>query len=226
MNPVLSFQSVGKSYRDTSGNVRRVLDAVDFALPKASSVAILGPSGAGKSTLLNLAAGIDVPTSGRITLFDRDLGRVSDEARTRLRRDHVGFVFQFFHLLSHLSVVENVLLPSMIAGDRLPSARERAMALLARVGLADRAYDRVERLSGGEAQRVAICRALCRRPSLLLADEPTGNLDDASGTHVIDVLLELVRHEEVTLVVVTHDDQLAARAGARWLLRGGRLETP
>jgi ABC-type lipoprotein export system ATPase subunit len=187
-------------------------------------VAIIGRSGSGKSTLLHLAAGIDTPTSGRVCIQGRDLGTLPERSLTALRRDEIGIVFQFFHLLAHLSVRDNVALPALIAGETARSTQPRVMQLLERVGLADRAADRIDRLSGGEMQRVAICRALLRHPSLLLADEPTGNLDDETGRVVMDALHLLARDEGSTFVYVTHSRELASRADETWTLHSGRLE--
>lgn len=184
---------------------------------------MVGRSGSGKSTLLHLAAAIDRPTEGHVRIDGRDTATLSERERTRLRRDAIGLVFQSFHLLPHLSVIENVVLPARIAGDPDGASRRRATTLLERVGLADRSGDPVDGLSGGERQRVAICRALLRRPRLLLADEPTGSLDDESAKGVADLLFELTRGEGATLVLATHDLVLAARADAVRRLAGGRL---
>jgi len=186
-------------------------------------VAIVGRSGSGKSTLLHLAAGIDLPTEGAVVVEGRELGRLSDRTRTLLRRDGIGLVFQFFHLLPHLSVRDNVALPELIAGGRPAAFEPRVATLLGRVGLADRAGDPVSKLSGGEMQRVAICRALLRRPRLLLADEPTGNLDDASGREVMALMLSLAAEEGSTLVYVTHSREFAALADETWALQSGML---
>lgn len=226
MTPVLSFESVSKVYDGAVSGSRKALDAVSFEIGEGRKVAIVGRSGSGKSTLLSLAAGIDVPTSGRVRFRDRDLSDMPEETRTRVRRDKVGLVFQFFHLLHHLSVRDNVLLPGMIAGDDARESGGRAMALLDRVGLADRAEDPVQRLSGGEMQRVAICRALLRSPRLLLADEPTGNLDDTNGQVVMDLMLDLVSEERATLLYVTHSREFAGLADEVWELHSGRIAGP
>ncbi|HET9554522.1 MAG TPA: ABC transporter ATP-binding protein, partial [Anaeromyxobacteraceae bacterium] len=173
--------------------------------------------------LLHLAAGIDEPDAGEVRLLGRPLAALSDRERTLARRDLVGVVFQFFHLLGHLTVLENVLVPALVAGDPPAEAEARALDLLARAGLAGREGDAVARLSGGEQQRVALCRALQRRPRLLLADEPTGNLDDASGEQVAALLFGLAREEGSALLVVTHAPELAARADRTWRLHAGRL---
>ncbi len=204
---------------------RLVLDGVSLAVPQGARYAIVGRSGSGKSTLLHIAAGIEVPTSGTVRLFGKALHELDDRGRTLLRRDNVGLVFQFFHLLSHLTVAENVALPAMIAGTMSAAMRERVQRLLGRVGLGDRAGDSAQKLSGGEMQRLAICRALLLSPKLILADEPTGNLDDATGRDVMQLLLEACRDEGATLVYVTHSQELAALADARCVLHSGVLET-
>jgi ABC-type lipoprotein export system ATPase subunit len=186
----------------------------------------VGRSGSGKSTLLHLAAGIDVPTQGRITVLGSPLSTLSESARTLLRRDAVGLVFQFFYLLPHLSVRDNVALPALIAGDKPGHFEPRIAQLLDCVGLRDRAHDRVQKLSGGEMQRVAICRALLRRPQLLLADEPTGNLDDENGRRVMALMLSLVEAEGSTLIFVTHSREVASLADEVWHLHSGILEQP
>jgi ABC-type lipoprotein export system ATPase subunit len=221
MTPALAFHSVSKRY-DTTG--RAVLDELTFEVPSGRAIAIVGRSGSGKSTLLNLAAGIDLPTSGTVLSEGRDLARLSERDRTAFRRDHVGLVFQFFHLLPHLSVRENVALPAFIAGTPPGEFEPRVHELLERVGLDDRSDDEVSRLSGGEQQRVAICRALVRRPRIVCADEPTGNLDDDSAAGVMNLLLALVHDEGATLLCATHSAEVAARTDQTWQLHGGRLD--
>lgn len=220
---ILRLQDVTMTWQTADAGGRTVLDGVDLELVRGQAVSLVGRSGSGKSTLLHLAAGIAVPSSGRIHLAGHDLGQVGEAGRTRLRRDHVGLVFQFFHLLPHLTVHQNVSLPGWIAGDEAARTRERADRLLARVGLLGRAGDAVGRLSGGELQRVALCRALLRGPALVLADEPTGSLDDRTGREVMDLLLELTREEGGALLFVTHSRELASRADRCWRLVDGRL---
>ncbi|BDG01025.1 ABC transporter ATP-binding protein [Anaeromyxobacter oryzae] len=223
MPPVLAFREVSRSYR-TAGGVLPVLRGVSAELPAGRAVSVSGRSGSGKSTLLHLAAGIDAPDAGEVVLLGRALGRLPDRERTRARRDHVGLVFQFFHLLPHLTAEENVLVPALVAGDPPGPAAARARALLERVGLGDRGGDPVQKLSGGEMQRVALCRALLRKPTLLLADEPTGNLDEASGQKVMELLLGVAREEGSALLYVTHSRELAALADETWILHAGLLE--
>ncbi|WP_242356528.1 MULTISPECIES: ABC transporter ATP-binding protein [Anaeromyxobacter] len=224
MEPIVTFREVAREYRTAGGAVLRALRGVSGEVPAGRIVAVTGRSGSGKSTLLHLAAGIDAPTSGEVVLLGRPLAALSDRERTRLRRDHVGLVFQFFHLLPHLSVEENVLVPALVAGDPLREAAARARGLLARVGLEARAGDAVQKLSGGEMQRVALCRALLRRPRLLLADEPTGNLDEESGERVMELLLGLARGEGSAVLFATHSRELAARADETWTLHSGLRE--
>ncbi|ABC81813.1 ABC transporter ATP-binding protein [Anaeromyxobacter dehalogenans] len=224
MAPVLTLREVTRTFAGAGGVALPVLRGVSAELPAGRAVAITGRSGSGKSTLLHLAAGIDAPTSGEVLLLGRSLGALPDAERTRARRDHVGLVFQFFHLLPHLSVEDNVLVPALVAGDPPGPAAARARDLLQRVGLPERARDPVQQLSGGEMQRVALCRALLRRPKLLLADEPTGNLDEANGQKVMDLLLALAREEGSAVLYVTHSRELAALADATWTLHAGRLE--
>jgi ABC-type lipoprotein export system ATPase subunit len=224
MGAVVTFRQVTREYRTEGGAVLRALRGVSGEVPERSAVAVTGRSGSGKSTLLHLAAGIDAPTSGEVLLLGRPLAVLSDGDRTRLRRDHVGLVFQFFHLLPHLSVEENVLVPALVAGDAPRRAAARARDLLARVGLDARARDPVQKLSGGEMQRVALCRALLRRPKLLLADEPTGNLDEENGQRVMELLLGLARDEGSAVLYVTHSRELAALADAIWTLHSGARE--
>jgi ABC-type lipoprotein export system ATPase subunit len=219
------MERVSKVYRLSGGASMTALREASAAVGPGRAVAVIGRSGSGKSTLLHLAAGIDEPTSGQVRLLGRDLAAMSDRERTLARRDSVGLVFQFFHLLPHLAVLDNVLLPSLIAGLDPRREEPRARALLDRVGLGNRDRHPVQQLSGGEMQRVAICRALLRRPPLLLADEPTGNLDEENGLRVMDLLLALVREEGSALVYVTHSRELAALADESWSLQDGVLET-
>lgn len=222
---VLAFEKVSVTYPGPGALDRQVLQDVSFDLPGGGAVALVGRSGSGKSTLLHLAGGIMVPTEGRVILAGTDLGGLSEKQRTLRRRTSVGQVFQFFHLLPHLSVAENIALPGWIAGQPTETISTRVHELLERVELADRATDPVGQLSGGEMQRVAICRALLRRPPLVVADEPTGSLDDASGLLVMNLLLDLVCDQGATLLYVTHSRELARKADTVWSLADGRLDT-
>jgi ABC-type lipoprotein export system ATPase subunit len=221
--PALVLDRVSRAF-GSGAERREVLREASLTVEPGAVVAIVGRSGSGKSTLLHLAAGIDQPSAGRVLVEGRDLAVLGDRDRTLLRRDRIGLVFQFFHLLPHLSLRDNVALPDLIAGTPYRTWRPRADDLLARVGLAGRAGEPVQKLSGGEMQRVAVCRALLRRPRLLLADEPTGNLDDAAGAVVMDLMLRLAREEGSALVFVTHSREVAALAGARWRIHDGVLE--
>ncbi|MEE9226431.1 MAG: ABC transporter ATP-binding protein [Acidobacteriota bacterium] len=225
-HPILSFRDVSKVYDPGRGGGRHALRNCSIAVAEGSKVAISGRSGSGKSTFLHLAAGIDIPTGGTIRVLGQDLAVLPEHRRTLLRRDSIGLIFQFFHLLPHLSVRDNVILPELIAGGRPGNRGGRADELLDRVGLADRAGDSVLKLSGGEMQRVALCRALVRRPALLLADEPTGSLDDLNGRLVMDLLMKMVAEEGATLIYVTHSRELAAQADETWNLHSGILEHP
>ncbi len=197
-----------------------ILDKVDLEINRGDSVAILGASGSGKSTLLGLLAGLDVPSGGEVWVGDACISRLDEDGRARVRAGRIGFVFQSFQLLPSLTAVENVMLPLELAGQR--DAAERARDWLARVGLADRLFHYPRQLSGGEQQRVAIARAFAARPALLFADEPTGNLDSATGTRIIELLFELNRDQRTTLVLVTHDPSLAERCGRHVQLDAGR----
>jgi ABC-type lipoprotein export system ATPase subunit len=222
LDHILAFANVSKHYRHPSGDVLKALDEVSFSIAPGKKLAITGRSGSGKSTLLHLAAAIDVPSAGRVELLGRDVSHLSDRERTLLRRDAIGLVFQFFYLLPHLTVWENVVLPAWIASDS--GSDGRAKHLLERVGLAGQAEQEASKLSGGEMQRVAICRALLRKPKLLLADEPTGNLDDENSGKVMDLLMNLVDEEGGALLYVTHSQEQAAQADERLRLHGGKLE--
>lgn len=200
----------------------RAVDEVDLEVAVGESVVIAGPSGCGKSTLLHLLGGLDRPTSGEVWVGDLRLDRLSERARARLRKERVGFVFQDFHLMEELTAVENVELPALLAGASSRGARSRAAALLEHVGLADRARHLPSALSGGQRQRVAVARALVNQPSVLLADEPTGNLDSAATVEVLRLFEEL-RAAGQTLVVVTHDARTAATADRVITMRDGAL---
>jgi ABC-type lipoprotein export system ATPase subunit len=222
----LTFDRVTKIYTAQDGENRYALRDVSFDLISEKNIAVMGRSGSGKSTLLHLAAGIDIPSQGKILLQGRDIGALPDKDRTLLRRRDVGLIFQFFHLLPELSVRDNIALPAMISGERDATMEARLRELLDRVGLLKRLEDPVRKLSGGEMQRIAICRALLPRPRLLLADEPTGNLDDDSSRQVMDLLLKLTREQKATLMFVTHSRELASLADEIWTLRSGQLERP
>ena len=219
MPALVRLDRVTKDYSE-GGELRHVLKNASLDVAEGEFVAIRGRSGSGKTTVLNLVAGIDRPSSGEIFFGERPLSRLGAGALTRLRRDEMGFVFQFFNLIPTLSVLENVRLPAELAGR---DGAGRAAELLERVGLAERARSFPDRLSGGEQQRVAIARALVRDPRLVLADEPTGNLDDASGAAVIGLIDALTRRAGKTLLLVTHSREVAALADRVLTIEDGRL---
>ena len=204
-----------------SDGVLTILHHLDLEIASGESVAIIGASGSGKSTLLGLLAGLDLPTSGEVHINGENLFALDEDGRAALRGRLIGFVFQSFQLLPALTAIENVMLPLELAGTA--SARELALSVLQRVGLGERLHHYPKHLSGGEQQRVAIARAFATQPKLLLADEPTGNLDSATGGRIIDLLFELNREQGATLVLVTHDAELAARCGRRLRLVDGHL---
>jgi putative ABC transport system ATP-binding protein len=199
-----------------------ILHPLTTTIARGRFVAVVGPSGSGKSTLLGLIAGLDAPSAGSVLIDDVDITRLDEDALARLRGEKIGFVFQFFHLIPALTARENVLVPMEIAGRA--DAAARADALLLEVGLEGRGHHYPSQLSGGEQQRVAIARALANDPGIVLADEPTGNLDSANGTHVIQLLLDVNRARKTTLILVTHDAELAALAEVRLALRDGRID--
>jgi putative ABC transport system ATP-binding protein len=205
------------------GEVVPALDGVDFTVSRGEFVALVGPSGSGKSTLLNLVGALDRPSQGEISVDGLSLSEAMEPQRVRHRRERVGFIFQSFNLLPTLSAVENVEAPMMLADVSRRDRRTRALSLLESVGLAQRAMHKPSQLSGGEQQRVAIARALANQPCLLLADEPTGNLDSKTGAAILEVLCRLLRSEQLTLLMVTHDPQVALRADRIIHLQDGRI---
>lgn len=216
---ILDAQHVGKSVETTEKLT--ILQDISFQLHEGASLAIVGSSGSGKSTLLGLLAGLDVPTEGEILLAGNSLSQMNEDQRALLRAEHVGFVFQSFQLLESLTAVENVMLPLELEGNK--NARARALELLERVGLAARTQHYPKQLSGGEQQRVAIARAFASNPSILFADEPTGNLDTKTGESIIELLFQLNAESKTTLVLVTHEERLAARCQNRIQIEAGRL---
>jgi putative ABC transport system ATP-binding protein len=221
-NAALVAEHLAKKVNSPEGTLT-ILDDISFRIARAESVAIVGPSGAGKSTLLALLAGLDTPSSGRVWLEGRELSALDEDGRAAVRAARVGFVFQSFHLVPSLTAIENVMLPMELDGAR--DARERALAILGEVGLAARTGHYPNQLSGGEKQRVAIARAFATRPAVLFADEPTGNLDAATGDRIIELLFRLNSESGATLVLVTHDEHLASRCDRRLSLEAGRLVT-
>jgi lipoprotein-releasing system ATP-binding protein len=224
MTPVLELRGVRRIFRQ-AGTELRVLNGVDLVLRAGEIVALVGPSGAGKSTMLHIAGLLERPDGGAVLIGGEDCDSLSDDRRTMLRRAEIGFVYQFHHLLPEFSALENVMLPQMIAAVPRRQAREKAAGLLDRVGLAPRAGHRPARLSGGEQQRVAIARALANNPKILLGDEPTGNLDQATGESVLETLLDLVRDTGLSALIATHNLDLARRLDRVVALADGRLGT-
>jgi putative ABC transport system ATP-binding protein len=219
-NAILIAEHLTKSFVSPSGPLT-VLDDINFKIQRGETVAVVGTSGSGKSTLLALLAGLEIPSSGRCVLAGEDLSQLDEDARARVRREKVGFVFQQFHLLPAFSALENVMLPLQLAGAN--DAQTRAQTILNTVGLGDRWHHYPRQLSGGEQQRVALARAYCTAPALLLADEPTGNLDATTARQVTDLLFDLNARQATTLVLITHDERLAARCARTLRLAAGRL---
>ena len=217
---MIELRGVSKTV-DSGGSPLTILQPLDLTIAAGRSVAIVGPSGSGKSTLLGLMAGLDAPTTGSISIDGTVITALGEDALARLRGRLIGFVFQFFHLMPSLTAFENVLVPMELAGAR--DAHERATRLLHEVGLDARVHHYPSQLSGGEQQRVALARALANEPKVLLADEPTGNLDSNNGQHVIDLLFDVNGRRGTTLVLVTHDRELAARADLQLMMRDGKV---
>lgn len=215
MSSIVRCEKIERSYHDGEKELR-VLRGIDLHVEQNEILAISGSSGAGKSTLLHLLGTLDAPTSGEIYFGDAPLSKMSKKEVDRLRNEEIGFVFQFYHLLREFTALENVMMPALTKGARAKDCKERAEELLATVGLAERMRHRPDQLSGGEQQRVAIARALFNSPSVIMADEPTGNLDETTGEGIIDLLFSLNENESTTLILVTHDLNLARRAH-RWV---------
>jgi lipoprotein-releasing system ATP-binding protein len=220
--PVLALRGIRRRFVQGAA-VLDVLQGIDLAVAPATIAALVGPSGTGKSTLLHVAGLLERPSAGEVAIDGRPCGGLGDAERTRLRRERIGFVYQFHHLLPDFTALENVAMPQLIAGQGQRRSREHATALLERLGLAARLDHRPARLSGGEQQRVAIARALANSPGLVLADEPTGNLDPHTAEEVFAVLLEIVRDTGTAALVATHNPELAARMDATYRLMDGRL---
>ncbi|WP_136644996.1 ABC transporter ATP-binding protein [Tabrizicola sp. YIM 78059] len=221
---MLDLRGIEKGYNRGKPSEVIVLRGADLTVAKGEVVALVAPSGAGKSTLLHIAGLLDVPDTGTIRLDGREMGGLSDRARTEARRAEVGFIYQFHHLLPEFSALENVMIPQLANGVPKAAAAARARDLLGRVGVGARADHRPAALSGGEQQRVAFCRALANAPKLLLADEPTGNLDPATSDQVFAVLMDLVRATGLSALIATHNLELAARMDRVVRLAGGRIE--
>jgi putative ABC transport system ATP-binding protein len=221
MTKILKVKAVGKTY--TSGNKElTVLDDISFEVDRGQTFSIVGPSGSGKTTLLGIYAGLDQPGSGSVELCGSDLNSMNQDERAALRNKQVGFIFQNFQLLPTLTALENVSVPLELQND--PSAKEKSVDLLEKVGLGDRLNHYPSQLSGGEQQRVAMARAFSNTPTILFADEPTGNLDEETGEKVVQLLLDLNKEAGTTLVIITHDPELAARTQQILRLKGGRVQ--
>lgn len=221
---VLEARDLTKSYGTAEARVE-ALRGVDLEVSKGEWVAIMGPSGSGKSTLLNIVGGIETPSSGQVALEGVDLASLDDDQRTIMRRQRIGFIFQSFNLLPTLTAEENVALPLVLDGMKADEASRRALETLEQVGVAHRRHHVPGAMSGGEQQRVAIARALAIQPALLLADEPTGNLDSAMGTQVVKLLRKLVDDRQQTIIMVTHDPEVAAKADRIVKVRDGLIES-
>ena len=219
---MLELQNVHKSFR-LNGNIINVLKGINLVIHPGDSLAITGVSGAGKSTLLHLMGTLEIPTEGTIRFLDQDIRDMDEVRLCELRNRDIGFVFQFHHLLPEFNAVENTMMPMLIARSHKQEARERAKNMLAKVGLEDRFNHRVGELSGGEQQRVAIARALIMKPKLLLADEPTGNLDSNTGDEIIDLLLHLQSVEGLGMVIATHNQQLTSKMSRHMQIANGRV---
>ena len=219
---MIDLKSVSKTV--TSGSEQlTILDTLNLHVPSGQFLSVVGPSGSGKSTLLGLIAGLDSPTAGSVLIDGEDLTTLDEDRLARLRGDKIGFVFQFFHLIPSLTAYENVLVPMELADAARPA--EKAHRLLQEVGLTEREHHYPSQLSGGEQQRVAIARALANDPAILLADEPTGNLDSANGQHIVELLVDVHRKRKTTIVLATHDTALAGKGNVILRLRGGRVES-
>ncbi|MFO3421331.1 lipoprotein-releasing ABC transporter ATP-binding protein LolD [Legionella pneumophila serogroup 1] len=219
---ILTSQKLCKSYHDGTSTVE-VLKGVDLAITKGDRIAIIGPSGSGKSTLLHLLGGLDKPTSGLITLGNVNWQKINEKQRCQLRNQQLGFVYQFHHLLPEFTALENVMMPLLLGGMAVKKAEEMSSRMLEQVGLKPRLAHKPAQLSGGERQRVAIARALVHQPHCVLADEPTGNLDEATASKVFDLMLELNKKINTALVIVTHDQRIAERMDRVLVLHEGSL---
>lgn len=221
--PVLHCENLVKRYQEGPGSLE-VLSGINFSLERGAMAAVVGASGSGKSTLLNLLGGLDLPSAGSVTVCGTELGRLAEKQRCQLRNRHLGFIYQFHHLLPEFTAVENVAMPLLIRNEVPGGARRKAEELLERVGLGQRLRHKPGMLSGGERQRVAIARALVTEPDLVLADEPTGNLDERTASAAQELMVDLNRRSGIAFLVVTHDNAFAARCSQRLMLHEGRLE--
>jgi lipoprotein-releasing system ATP-binding protein len=221
----LQATGLGKAYQEGSGEALHVLRAINLELRPGESMAIIGASGSGKTTLLNLLGGLDKPTSGQVLFKGQDINLLDEKSRCRMRNAHLGFVYQFHHLLAEFSALENVAMPLLIGGEKPALALQQAATVLTELGLAERLQHKPGELSGGERQRAAIARALIHRPDCVFADEPTGNLDRRNAHQVIEIIIQLNRNFCTALVIVTHDMQIAERMDRSYQLEDGVLVT-
>lgn len=221
-NPILACRNVSKTYMDGSLSVK-VLTSVDLEINPGETIAVVGPSGSGKSTLLHLLGGLDSPTSGEVLIKEQSLQTITESERCRIRNAQLGFVYQFHHLLPEFTAVENVMMPLLIAKLKPQQALEQALKMLAAVGLTNRAQHRPSQLSGGERQRVAIARAVVAKPLCVLADEPTGNLDNKTANEIVELFMRLNQQCGMAFVIVTHDLQLAAKMDRQIFIDQGLL---
>ncbi len=221
--PIIAVRGLHKSYRDGEGRQLHILRGLDLEVQRGETVSIMGASGAGKSTLLHLIGALDTPDQGSIVVDGQDVAALTPEAGARFRNQTIGFVFQFHHLLMDFTALENVMMPLWIRAGRTLPLGEQARALLGEVGLGERGSDRPAQLSGGEQQRLAIARAIANRPAVLLADEPTGNLDEETGRRVSELLLRLNRDHQLTLILVTHNPYFARQMSRTLMLELGQL---
>lgn len=224
MSNILQVNNLTRQFKSGSKDLT-VVDHISFSIQESTSCAIVGPSGSGKTTLLGLCAGLDRPTSGNVVLNGIDIAPLSEDERATVRNEHVGFVFQSFQLVPTLTAIENVMVPLELRGQATKEVRKRALSLLEEVGLGDRHHHYPTQLSGGEQQRVAIARAFINEPKILFADEPTGNLDTETGTHIESLIFNLNQQEGTTLVLVTHDLELASRCERIIRLKNGKVDS-
>lgn len=221
-NIIISCNNLNKTYHDGTSAID-VLKGINLCVNKGDSIAIIGPSGSGKSTLLHLLGGLDKPSTGEVRMLDESWQNLSEKQRCRLRNQHLGFVYQFHHLLPEFTAIENVAMTLLLGGQSPAAAKEEAKTILSRVGLAERLDHKPAQLSGGERQRVAIARALVHKPHCVLADEPTGNLDQATAGYVFELMIELNSQLDTALVIVTHDPQLAKKMNRVLTIQNGVL---
>lgn len=220
METILNIQQLSKTYQ-SAGRTLTVLDNINFSVETGATISIVGPSGSGKTTLLGLCAGLDRPSSGTVELHSTRLDHLSEDRRAEVRNRYVGFIFQNFQLISTLTALENVMVPLELRGEK--NIKKRAMELLDKVGLADRGHHYPAQLSGGEQQRISLARAFSNSPRILFADEPTGNLDAETSSRIVNLIFDLNREAGTTLVLVTHDTDLASRTGRIIRIRGGKI---